>query len=132
MATYLPDSVNGSKPEPQAMNEALANAAATAGHAPSILMAAGVGGLVLFFYFWNQRRAPQPVAPVKQRRVNSVPRTYDDPTPPPPTVNTVTPQPQSPTTPLTVTPEWPPPAQATAVPATAPVVASSQGRPEGG
>jgi hypothetical protein len=34
-----------------------------------ILMLAGVGGLILFFYFWNRRRAPRGV--VTERR-------YDD------------------------------------------------------
>jgi hypothetical protein len=48
-----------------------------------ILMFAGAGGLILFFYFWNRRRAPRAVA-VRQPHVAEVARTYDDPTPPPP------------------------------------------------
>jgi hypothetical protein len=39
-----------------------------------ILMLAGVAGLVLFFYFWNRRRAPRAVG---------TERTYDDPGQPP-------------------------------------------------
>jgi hypothetical protein len=39
-----------------------------------ILMLAGVAGLVLFFYFWNRRRAPRAVV---------TERTYDDPGQPP-------------------------------------------------
>ncbi|GIH03589.1 hypothetical protein Rhe02_16560 [Rhizocola hellebori] len=46
-----------------------------------VLMAAGVGGLILFFYFWNRRRAP---ALARQTQVREVSRTYDDSTPPPP------------------------------------------------
>jgi len=45
-----------------------------------VLMAAGVAGLVLFFYFWNRRRAPA-VAPSAPREVY---RAYDDAPPPPP------------------------------------------------
>jgi hypothetical protein len=48
-----------------------------------ILMFAGAGGLILFFYFWNRRRAPRAVAVVRQQHVADVARTYDDPTPPP-------------------------------------------------
>lgn len=93
-----------------------------------ILMVAGAGGLILFFYLWNRRRVPQAVAVLRQRPVAAVPRTYDDPTPPPPTVIPMTsPQPR-PTTVTTVTPQ--PPAQATTVIATAPVAVSSQGHPE--
>jgi hypothetical protein len=44
-----------------------------------VLMAAGVGGLVLFFYFWNRRRVPVAAQPAPRE----VPRTYDDATPPP-------------------------------------------------
>jgi hypothetical protein len=44
-----------------------------------ILMAAGTIGLVLFFYFWNRRRAPRLVARQPQLRANS--RLYRDPTP---------------------------------------------------
>jgi hypothetical protein len=40
-----------------------------------ILMLAGVAGLVLFFYFWNRRRAP--------RAVTTERRTYDDTGQPP-------------------------------------------------
>lgn len=40
-----------------------------------ILMLAGVAGLILFFYFWNRRRAPRAV--VTERR------DYDDPGQPP-------------------------------------------------
>jgi hypothetical protein len=44
-----------------------------------ILMAAGTIGLVLFFYFWNRRRAPRLVARQPQLRADS--RLYRDPTP---------------------------------------------------
>jgi uncharacterized protein DUF6458 len=44
-----------------------------------ILMAAGAIGLVLFFYFWNRRRAPRPVAQQPQMRADPGP--YRDPTP---------------------------------------------------
>jgi len=45
-----------------------------------VLMAAGVLGLVLFFYFWNRRRTPAIVAaPPAPREVS---RTYDDAPPP--------------------------------------------------
>lgn len=95
-----------------------------------ILMIVGVGGLVLFFYLWNQRRIPQAAPAVRQRRVTARPRTYDDPTPPPPTTATmVAPQPPSVQV-TTVTPQVPAPAQVTTVTATAPVVSSSRGRPE--
>jgi hypothetical protein len=40
-----------------------------------ILMLAGVAGLILFFYFWNRRRAPRAV--VTERR------SYDDTGQPP-------------------------------------------------
>ena len=40
-----------------------------------ILMLAGVAGLILFFYFWNRRRAP--------RAVTTERRTYDDAGQPP-------------------------------------------------
>jgi len=47
-----------------------------------VLMAAGVVGLVLFFYFWNRRRAPAvTVAPPVSREVYHA---YDDAPPPPP------------------------------------------------
>jgi membrane protease YdiL (CAAX protease family) len=46
-----------------------------------VLMAAGVAGLILFFYFWNRRRVPVAVA---QHSLREAPRTYDDATPPPP------------------------------------------------
>jgi Domain of unknown function (DUF6458) len=39
-----------------------------------ILMAAGVAGLIMFFYFWNRRRTPQAV--VTERR------SYDSSQPP--------------------------------------------------
>jgi len=97
-----------------------------------ILMVVGVGGLILFFYFWNQRRVPQAVAAVRQRQVTGQPRTYDDPTPPPPSkVTTLRAQSPPPATATMVMPQ-PPPATVTTVSATAPVVVSSQGRPEGG
>jgi hypothetical protein len=95
-----------------------------------ILMVVGVGGLILFFYFWNQRRVPEAVAAVRQRQVAEVPRAYDDPTPLPPTVTTVTP-PQPPA-PVTMVVPQPPPAPVTTVTATAPVVVSSQTRRDGG
>ncbi len=92
-----------------------------------ILMVVGVIGLVLFFYFWNQRRVPQAVSAMRQRQVTERARTYDDPTPPPPTTATmVTPQPPSAQV-TTVMPSVPAPTAT----ATAPVVSSSQGRPEG-
>ncbi len=40
-----------------------------------ILMLAGAAGLVLFFYFWNRRRAPSAVA---ARAVVTESRSYDD------------------------------------------------------
>jgi hypothetical protein len=40
-----------------------------------ILMLAGVAGLILFFYFWNRRRAP--------RAVGTEGRSYDDAGQPP-------------------------------------------------
>jgi hypothetical protein len=40
-----------------------------------ILMLAGAVGLVLFFYFWNRRRAPRAGAP---RTVLTESRSYDD------------------------------------------------------
>ena len=96
-----------------------------------ILMVAGTAGLILFVYLWNRRRIPQAVAVLRQRPVAAVPRTYDDPTPPPPTVTPMTlPQPQPTTVITTVTPQPLPPAQATTVTATAPVAVSSQGHPE--
>jgi len=46
-----------------------------------VLMAAGVVGLVLFFYFWNRRRGPAGmVAPPAPRELS---RAYDDAPPPP-------------------------------------------------
>jgi hypothetical protein len=39
-----------------------------------ILMAAGVIGLVLFFYFWNRRRGPVPLT--RQREVRADPDPY--------------------------------------------------------
>lgn len=46
-----------------------------------ILMAAGVAGLVLFFYFWNRRRAPRSMTapPVPGQMAP----TYSDVPPPP-------------------------------------------------
>jgi hypothetical protein len=76
-----------------------------------VLMVVGAAGLILFFYFWNQRRVPQTVAAVRQRPVTL--------TPPRPAAETAA------TAPL-------PPAQDTAVIATAPVPVSSRGRPEDG
>jgi Domain of unknown function (DUF6458) len=93
-----------------------------------ILMVVGVGGLIMFSYFWNRSRVPEAVAAVRQRQVAPPPRTYDDPTPPPPTTLTTV-RPQSP--PATVTPQPPFPAQVTTVSATAPVAASSKDRREG-
>jgi Domain of unknown function (DUF6458) len=49
-----------------------------------ILMVVGAGGLILFFSFWNRRRAPRTFAVVRQPRVAEVVSTYDDPMPPPP------------------------------------------------
>lgn len=47
-----------------------------------VLIAAGVAGLVLFFYFWNRRRSPATVvAPSAPSRAS---RAYDDSPPPPP------------------------------------------------
>ena len=47
----------------------------------AMLMAAGVVGLVLFFYFWNRRRGPAGmVAPPAPRELS---RAYDDAPPPP-------------------------------------------------
>src|SRR5688500_1449820 len=89
----------------------------------AILMIAGVGGLTLFFYFWNRQRTPEAVASVRQRQAPAQPRTYDDPTPPPATVTTVTPQPATVTA---VTPQLPPPAHATTVSATAAVPVPSR------
>lgn len=97
-----------------------------------ILMVVGVGGLILFLYFWNQRRGPQAVAAVRQRQVTEQPRTYDDPTPlPPSTVTSLTAMSPPPATATVVMPQ-PPPVTVATVSATAPVVASSQGRPEAG
>lgn len=90
-----------------------------------ILMAAGVGELLLFLYFWNRRRTPEAVATLRQRRSADAPRTYDDPTPPPATVIAATPQPPLPA--QATTPQVP---VATVI-ATAPVAASSQRRPDG-
>jgi hypothetical protein len=96
-----------------------------------ILMVVGVGGLILFF-FWNQRRVPQTAATARQRQGTVQPRTYDDPTPPPPsTVTTHRTQSPPPATATMVMPQ-PPPATVTTVSATAPVVGPSQGRPEAG
>jgi len=94
-------------------------------------MIAGVGGLVLFSYFWNQRRIPQAIAAVRQRQVTERPRTYNDPTPPPPTTATMVAPPPPTAQVTTVTPHVPAPAQVTTVTAAAPVVSSSRGRPEG-
>jgi len=48
-----------------------------------VLMAAGVAGLILFFYFWNRRRAPAAVmAPPQVREVS--PMHDDAPRPSPP------------------------------------------------
>lgn len=52
-----------------------------------ILMIVGIGGLIMFFTFWNRRREPEAVAAVRQREVTEQPRTYDTaapPSPPPP------------------------------------------------
>jgi hypothetical protein len=45
-----------------------------------VLMAAGVVGLVLFFYFWNRRRSPAGVVASPVRR--EVSGGYDDAPPP--------------------------------------------------
>lgn len=45
-----------------------------------VLMAAGVAGLILFFYFWNRRRAPATMA--ARPAVSEAPSTYDDAAPP--------------------------------------------------
>ena len=82
-----------------------------------ILMIVGVGGLIMFFAFWNRRREPEAVAAVKQRMVTEQSRTYDSPAPPAPaTVTTVTP----------VTPQQPAAAQVTTVTATPPTPATSR------
>ncbi|GIH07821.1 hypothetical protein Rhe02_58880 [Rhizocola hellebori] len=105
-----------------------------------ILMLVGVGGLILFFYFWNRRRVPQAVTAIRQRQVADAPRTYDDPTPPPrPTVSVMTPQSPAPATmfvpqppaPVTMLVPQPPQAPVATVTATAPVVLSSRARPDG-
>jgi len=49
-----------------------------------ILMVVGAGGLILFFVFWNRRRAPRAFAVVRQPRVAEVVSTFDQPMPPPP------------------------------------------------
>lgn len=46
-----------------------------------VLMVAGVGGLILFFYFWNRRRLP---VTARQPQRQQVSPTYDDSIPPPP------------------------------------------------
>lgn len=98
----------------------------------AILMVAGVGGLILFFYFWNRQRVPEAVASVRQRQVTEPPRTNNDPAPPQPaTVTTVTPPRPQPTTVNTVTPQLPPPAHVTTVSATAPVAVASQSPRQG-
>jgi len=95
-------------------------------------MAVGVGGLILFFYFWNQRWVPQVVAAVRERQVTVKPRAYDDPTRlPPSTVTTLRAMSPPPATATTVMAQ-PSPATVTTVSAAAPVVVSSQGRPNAG
>jgi hypothetical protein len=53
-----------------------------------ILMAAGVVGLVVFFYFWNRRRVPEAVAAVRQQRIADMPRPDDTSMLPPATTVT--------------------------------------------
>lgn len=72
-----------------------------------ILMAAGVGGLLLFLYFWNRRRTPEAVTTMRQRRTADVARTYDDPTPPPPTARETMETPQTPLPAQTTSPQLP-------------------------
>ncbi|WP_020519454.1 DUF6458 family protein [Catelliglobosispora koreensis] len=94
----------------------------------AILMVAGVGGLILFFYFWNQSRVPEAVTAVRQRQVPGPPRAYNDAAAPPATVTP--PQPQ-PATVTTVMPQQPHPATFNTVTATAPVPAASQSPRQG-
>ena len=92
-------------------------------------MIAGFVGLILLSALWKRRLEAEAVTSVKQRQVANVPRTYDDPTPlPPATIATVQAPPQT-LTPVTAQPTAP--AQPTTVRASAPVAASSQGRPTG-
>lgn len=51
-----------------------------------ILMAAGAVGLVLFFYFWNRRRAPAAIARQPELRTDPGPRYDPAPAPPAPVV----------------------------------------------
>ena len=80
-----------------------------------ILMAAGVIGLVLFFYFWNRRRAPVPI--VRQQPVlRGDPGPYRDPTAAAAPAPVVVAAPTAPPAPVVVAPAVVPPA---------PVVASA-------
>jgi Domain of unknown function (DUF6458) len=79
-----------------------------------ILMAAGAIGLVLFFYFWNRRRAPRPVA--QQPQMRAEPRPYRDPTPTAPQAPVVASLPPAPV--VTSTPVAVPVVATAPVPAT--------------
>ena len=80
-----------------------------------ILMGAGAIGLILFFYFWNRRRAPRPVAQDPQLR--PAPRPVRDPVPLPP---------QAPVVPIVpVVAAVPPTPVVTSTPVAIPVVASA-------
>jgi len=97
-----------------------------------ILMIAGFVGLILLSALWKRRLEAEAVTSVKQRQVANVPRTYDDPTPlPPATIATVAIVQAPPETPTPVTAQPTAPAQPTRWRASAPVAASSQGRPTG-
>jgi hypothetical protein len=93
-----------------------------------ILMIVGVVGLILLSALWKRRLAAEAVTSVSTRRVANVPRTYDDPTPPPPTTMATVQAPPETLTPVTARPMKP--AQPTTVRASAPVAGSSQGRPQ--
>src|SRR5581483_11139774 len=71
-----------------------------------ILMAAGAIGLVLFFYFWNRRRAPAAVARQPQIRAES--RRYYEATPTAPTTPMMPVVPVAVPTPVVVTAPPPP------------------------
>jgi hypothetical protein len=79
-----------------------------------ILMAAGAIGLVLFFYFWNRRRAPRPVA--QQPQMRAEPRPYRDPAPTAPQAPVVASLPPAPV--VTSTPVAVPVVATAPVPAT--------------
>jgi Domain of unknown function (DUF6458) len=74
-----------------------------------ILMAAGAIGLVLFFYFWNRRRAPVPI--VRQQPVlRGDPGPYRDPTAAAAPAPVVVAAPGVPPAPVVVAPAVVPPA----------------------